>query len=118
MRQILHFPDAAGGLYAVNQCVRWLPGVEAIEAFVRQALECCRQFRLANALIECRYVAAMQEQPCAFRIVAQGRQAHGGAITVDAVNGKSFVGQANGRCQGGTQRQLAVVFGQVDQRCR
>ncbi|MNJ44299.1 hypothetical protein D3C77_393450 [compost metagenome] len=116
--QVIQAPDSACRLHAVDHGLGGRAGIEAVAALAGQAFEGDRQLRLADLRAQGGHFALLEEQAGAFRIVAQGGQAHGGPVTVDAVDGKALIGQADGRGQGAFEREFAVVRGEVGQRRR
>lgn len=115
LAQVVERPDTAGLAYARGEALGNRALVETGAAVIGQGLQGDGQVRLAQQLAFGGHFALVEEQLRAFRIVTQRGQAPGGPFAVDAVHGKAFPGQANGRCQAGFQRQAPVMLGQLHQ---
>ncbi|MNP03606.1 hypothetical protein D3C76_954970 [compost metagenome] len=114
--QVGEGPDATGGLHALHQLFRDFAFVETDPPVARHPVQRARQFRLAQQVPFLRQVAAVEEYPRGFRIVAHGIQAPIGAVEVDPIDGHAVGGQANGRHQVVGERLAAVAAGDIHQR--
>ncbi|MCY1416861.1 hypothetical protein D9M71_323780 [compost metagenome] len=117
--QVAQAPDAASGIDARNQFFRDGAAVETGLAIAGHAFQGVGQLRLAQQAELFRHLAlVVEEQAGGLAVVAHGRQAPGGAFTVDAIHRNAVAGQADRRGQAVGQRQPAIVPGEVRQGCR